>query len=270
MHVKATFAATGGQSDILIALLTDIGYDGFEEAGDNLLAYIGEPKFSEEELQKVADMIGVTYTLETIAPQNWNEVWESNFLPVIVDDFCTIRAHFHDIKITTPYQILITPKMSFGTGHHATTQLMIQLMREVDFRGKKVLDFGTGTGVLAILAEMLEATQVLAIDNDSWCVENAEENIMRNNCSRIVVKNGSLEIADAFAPDVILANINRHILLQYMGALHRLLQPGGTILMSGLLADDESIIKEAAGREGFIFSELRMQTNWIAMRFSRI
>ncbi len=191
--VKVTFPVSGQDvCDMLTALLADMGYDGFEETEGRLLAYIESSKFSEDALKSVAEQTSVNYETEIIAPQNWNALWESNFPPVIVEDFCTIRAHFHDIEITTPYEIQITPKMSFGTGHHATTQLMMLMMREIEFAGKSVLDFGTGTGVLAILAEKLGADNILAIDNDAWCIENAIENAGRNDCKRIMVKGGSL------------------------------------------------------------------------------
>ncbi|MFI5196733.1 MAG: 50S ribosomal protein L11 methyltransferase, partial [Chitinophagales bacterium] len=193
-YIKVTFLITGEpESEMLMAMLADAGYDGFEETENELLAYIEELKFHEDELTALAGASGMTYRTEIIPAQNWNALWESNFEPVVVKDFCTIRAHFHDINTDTPYNITITPKMSFGTGHHATTQQMIMLMKDIPFAGCSVLDFGTGTGVLAILAEMLGAKQVLAIDNDEWSVENARENIERNYCKNIIVEKGSLE-----------------------------------------------------------------------------
>jgi ribosomal protein L11 methyltransferase len=269
-YLKVTFPVNSRDvSDILTALLADAGFDGFEEAGNELLAYIERAKLDKELLDEIAGVTGLVYTTELIAPQNWNEVWESNFPPVIVEDFCTIRAHFHDIRVTTPYEILITPKMSFGTGHHATTQLMMLLMRDTAFTGRTVVDFGCGTGVLAILAEKLGASRVLAIDNDEWCVENTLENIARNNCDKIKVKQGSLEDAVGEA-EVILANINRHILLHYMEMLFNKLKSGGVLLMSGLLADDETIIVEAARKQGFIHEGTRSKANWISLVFNKL
>ncbi|MCD6010818.1 MAG: hypothetical protein K0Q79_680 [Flavipsychrobacter sp.] len=269
-YVKLTFAITGEeQSGILIAMLTEIGYDGFEEAGDTLIAYIAQPNFHEEELQLVTGQLGANYATEIIQEQNWNALWESNFPPVIVEGLCTIRADFHDIKVTTPYDIRITPKMSFGTGHHATTQLMMQLMQQQDMENTSVLDFGTGTGVLAILAEMMGATNILAIDNDDWCVENASENLERNNCRHIRVEKGSLEVAGNDKFQVILANINRHILLQYMQALYDKLGNNGVILMSGLLREDRDIIVNAAETVKFGFEKIKEQGNWIALVFNK-
>ena len=269
-YVKITFVITShADSDILMAVLSNAGYDGFEEAENQLLAYIEDTKFDPGELKTIAGEYGVTYSTEVIPDQNWNALWESNFEPVIVGDFCTIRAHFHDIKVTTKYDIVITPKMSFGTGHHATTQLMMNQMKDMDLTGKSVLDFGTGTGVLAILAEMLGASHVLAIDNDEWCIENAGENIERNHCKNITVQKGSLEDIPLAQTDAILANINRHILLQYMSLLFQRINSGGTILMSGLLVDDKDIIVESATAAGFHFNRITEQAGWISLFFEK-
>lgn len=269
-YIKVTFTNVNQDTcDILIAVLADAGYEGFEEAENSLYAYIPMPEFNEEQLAAVSAEYNVKYKTELIPSQNWNALWESNFQPVIVDGFCTIRAHFHDIAITTPYEIIVTPKMSFGTGHHATTRLMMQMMRDMDFKGRPVLDFGTGTGILAILAEMLGAGKITAIDNDEWSVENANENIVRNHCSHITVLQGSLEDIPVDKVDIILANINRHILLKYMPELFRRLNRGGQLLMSGLLTDDKDIILESAGQNGFHFKQLNEQNNWIALLFEK-
>jgi ribosomal protein L11 methyltransferase len=267
-YVKIVFALTA-DNDVLMALLSDAGYEGFEEAGPELLAYIKEADFDADQLKAIAEMQGANYRVEIIPAQNWNALWESNFSPVIVADFCTIRAHFHDLKVTTPYEIIITPKMSFGTGHHATTQLMMTMMKDYPFAGKSVLDFGTGTGVLAILAEKLGAANILAIDNDQWSVDNALENIERNDCKKTEVSIGSLEDVHV-QTDVILANINRHILLQYMHELFDRLNAGGTLFMSGLLLEDEDIITHAATNESFHFLSKAVQNGWIALRFEKI
>lgn len=267
-HIKVIFSIIEGiSSDILIALLADIGFSGFEEANDELLAYIEESQYSQEELAAIAAQCNVDFNTEIVEMQNWNAIWESNFQPVIVDDLCTIRAHFHDIEVTTPYEIVITPKMSFGTGHHATTQLVMLLMKDIDFKGKSVLDFGTGTGVLAIFAEMLGANEILAIDNDEWSVENAMENIARNKCNNINVQLGGIEDIPEVKNDIILANINRHILLQYMSELYARLEDNGTIIMSGLLVDDKEIMLDAATGAGFRSVKIIERNNWIALSF---
>ncbi len=269
-YIKVKFTGlTGEVSDMLIAMLSDIGFNGFEEGENELLAYADEGNYDPGELEDIAVALGIAYETETLTHQNWNALWESNFQPVVVDDVCTIRAHFHDIQTSTPYEIIITPKMSFGTGHHATTQLMVMQMKDMDFRGKCVLDFGTGTGVLAIFAEMLGADAILAIDNDEWSVENAIENAARNNCSHITVKKASMEDSPEIKSDIILANINRHILLQYMGDMYERLADDGLIVMSGLLDADRDIITESAGNAGFDLVNERGINGWIALLFSK-
>jgi ribosomal protein L11 methyltransferase len=267
-YTKVTFPEiTQDLSDILIAMLAEAGFEGFEEGEGSLIAFVPTPLLDVTELERLAKQFGVDYETMQIPAQNWNALWESNFQPVMVDDFCTVRAHFHDLDVTTTYDIVVTPKMSFGTGHHATTQLMILGMKHLPLDGAKVLDFGTGTGVLAILAEMLGAASVLAIDNDEWSVENALENVERNGCSRISVKKGSLDEVGEGMEDVILANINRHILLQYMPMLYARLAKGGSILMSGLLTEDLEIITAAAKAAGFAYVSNEERSNWIAILF---
>lgn len=269
VHTKVVFAVNSAeQSDMLLAQLLTLGFDGFEESDGRLLAYIDSVQFDESAINSLATELGISFETEAVPSQNWNEVWESNFSPVVVEGFCTIRADFHDIKVDTPYEIVITPKMSFGTGHHATTQLVMLMMKDVQMKGLSVLDFGAGTGVLAIMAEKLGAGQIMAIDNDDWCVENATENIARNKCTQIIVKKGSLEIADNY--DMILANINRHILLHYMPMLATKLVHGGLIIMSGLLVEDREIITSSAENNGFKSTRYMEQNGWIALEFIKL
>jgi len=270
-HRKVTFTIKDtAEGEMLMALLADAGYEGFEEKENELLAYIDDEQYSEQELRQRLPHEMATFTTELVPAQNWNALWESNFEPVIVQGFCTIRAHFHNLEITTPYVINITPKMSFGTGHHATTQQVMLLMKDILFKELSVLDFGTGTGVLAILAELLGARHVLAIDNDEWSVENARENVQQNNCNNIAVEQGSLEDVPAGdSYDIILANINRNILLQYMDILYTQLKKGGTILMSGLLVEDKEMMVAAAASAGFTYQNGTELNNWIALSFTR-
>jgi ribosomal protein L11 methyltransferase len=255
------------QQDILVAQLSEAGYEGFVQSSDTLQAYIDEPTYSEVELK---DITGDSFFETKVIPkQNWNEVWESNFEPVIVEDFCTIRADFHDIEATTQYEIIITPKMSFGTGHHATTQLVMMAMRDMDIAGKKVFDFGTGTGVLAIMAEKLGAASVLGIDNDEWSVENAMENLARNNSTKITVEQNDTDLLPAEQFDIILANINRHILLQYMPQLATVTVKDGIVLMSGLLTSDKDIIEKAASAAGLELFGYQELNNWIVLSFKK-
>lgn len=262
--VLHTIEAT--KREVLIARLSVEGYNGFEETDESLLAYIDGADFDTETLQLIASEYEVPYDVETLGHQNWNAEWEKNFQPVIVDGFCTVRADFHQLDIATPYEIIITPKMSFGTGHHATTKLMMTRMQHIDFAGKDVFDFGTGTGILAILAEKLGAKYVLAIDNDEWSFENSQENVQRNNCNIIEVQQGSMEHITPKEYDVILANINRHILLHYMPELHKSVNAGGILLMSGLLTEDEEIVKTAAEAVGFSGIETNTLNGWITLQ----
>lgn len=253
--------------EILLAQLSEIGAEGFEELQDELIVFVPETDYSKEAF---AEAINAPWTEEKVAPRNWNAEWESNFDPVIVDNFCAVRAHFHPTFPEVQHEILITPKMSFGTGHHATTRLMMERMQEIDFNGKDVFDFGTGTGVLAILAEKLGAAATLATDNDSWSIENAQENCEKNQCLNVTVSDQDIEaVQKENGFDIILANINRNILLQYMGTMYRLLKPGGTLLMSGLLQEDETVIREAAVAAGFSQGPMHTRNNWICIRCGR-
>jgi ribosomal protein L11 methyltransferase len=262
--------ATPETREILIALLAEEGHEGFEETESALLSYIPEELFSRESLDNVLASFNLSYTITDIEKTNWNKEWESSFEPVVIPGFCTIRADFHKINEKTLHEIIITPKMSFGTGHHATTQIMIQMMRDINFVEKKVLDFGTGTGILAILAGQLGSKNVLAIDNDEWSYTNAIENVERNRVKGIKVKCATLDdilVRETF--DVILANINRHILLQYMQALYQITCVGGKLLMSGLLVEDTEIIRSKAVRVGFEIKQLQENKNWIGILVSK-
>jgi ribosomal protein L11 methyltransferase len=219
--------------------------------------------------EALAAGMGHSFTATRIRQQNWNAQWEAGFEPVTVPGFCTVRAHFHAPAKGVPYEIVITPKMSFGTGHHATTRLMMMQMQHLNLAGKEVLDFGTGTGILAILAEQLGARRVLAIDNDEWSVENTTENLERNNCSRTEIVQGSLEVIGDQTFDVVLANINRHILLHYMQQLFACTRAGGQLLMSGLLLADRQVATDAALEAGFREAGFAEQGGWITLLMSR-
>ena len=256
------------QTDLLIAQLSVAGYEGFEEQPDTLIAYIPERDFDEAGLQSVLQAYGITYIKEIILPVNWNALWESNFEPVQVDDFCGIRAAFHAPFNPPPlYEIVITPKMSFGTGHHATTSSMIKLMQGLDFDGKRVFDFGTGTGILAILAEMMGAATADAIDYDEWAVNNALENVDANHTGKVKVWQADSLHAITGKYDILLANINCNILLQFMGDMRSLLQSGGKLLLSGILTSDEEKITVAATSQGFVPAKKVEKDNWLALQF---
>lgn len=254
------------QSDILIAQLAELGFDGFEEVGNSLNAFITEEHFSEEGLEALLVPMNLQYITASIASKNWNEEWEKNFDPVIVDDFVAIRADFHAPIRNVEHEILITPKMSFGTGHHATTYLMMQQMRSIDFTGKSVFDFGTGTGILAILAEKLGAASVFAIDNDEWSVDNAKENAEKNNC-RVVNLSLDDDPNGKESFDIILANINKNVILAYISVLVNRLNNDGILLLSGLLKDDEEDVLQACKVLSVKHISTTHKNNWICIMF---
>jgi ribosomal protein L11 methyltransferase len=257
--------------DMMIAELADLGFDGFEETETGLLSYIALAGFDGEltsGLEELVNRYGLTYTSNAIDKQNWNALWESNFEPVLVDDFVGVRANFHDsFNGVVEHDIIITPKMSFGTGHHGTTYSVMQLMRGIDFANKSVFDFGTGTGLLAILAHKLGAVDILAVDNDDWCIENASENIVVNNTQSIEIhKVDNAKLNKKF--NIIIANINKNIILDNLAFLAEATVPGGVVLLSGLLVEDEPEIESACAALGWKHQETRTRNNWIALHYS--
>jgi len=256
--------ADADKGELLIALLADMGYEGFEEMEEGLSAFIPAGSFDADALQVLLDGQGVSHTLQDIAPQNWNAVWESGFEPVSVQGFATIRAGFHAPDPTVQYEIVITPKMSFGTGHHATTYMMVEQMALLDFVSKKVFDFGTGTGVLAILAEKMGADAVFAIDNDDWSIDNAIENTATNGCSRITVQKADTIPTDQQF-DIILANINLNVITASLSAIAAVCKPGTQVLLSGFLPQDEVTLKPLLAQYGFQSIVTNRRENWLCI-----
>jgi ribosomal protein L11 methyltransferase len=253
--------------ELLVARLAEIGYDGFMEEEQTLKAYINASLFDAPLVDHLKAELGFTYSISLIREENWNAIWESSFEPVIIDDYVAIRADFHKVVKNVEHEIVITPKMSFGTGHHATTFLVICEMRKWDWCNKDVLDFGTGTGILAILAAKSGASSVLAIDNDPWSFENATENIARNKAGNIHLVLGG-EIPPHTGFDIIIANINRHILLEHAQTLCKSLNKGGTLLLSGILREDLEQIESAFAVLG---KPVRVteKNNWLLISFMK-
>lgn len=269
-YIKASINSSAEEErEILIALLSNEGYDGFEETPSGLNAYISEELFDDAVLKEILQPFAKSVQTEIIAPKNWNAEWESNYEPVIVEDFVAVRAHFHQTVAAVKHEIVITPKMSFGTGHHATTWQVMKLMQEIDFTDKSVFDFGCGTGVLAILAEKLGAASVLAVDNDDWCIENSLENVVNNQCIKIDVKKGEAPPSD-LQFGIILANINRHILLQNMEIMSNALEENGYLLISGFYKDENSMLADAAKANGLQLIKASDRHNWSAMLFQKM
>ena len=258
-------------SEILIAELGSLGFESFVENEDGVTAYILKEEFNENMLTEVrildSDEFKISYSSSEIQQVNWNEEWEKNFQPIVVDDICSVRAPFHP-KPETEFDIIIEPKMSFGTGHHATTHMMIQFILKNEWKGKSVLDMGCGTGVLAILSSQKGANPVEAIDIDNWCYLNTLENIERNNVPEISVKEGGAELLGEKKYDVIIANINRNILLNDMQKYVSVLQPDGDLYLSGFYKEDIPIIQEACEKLGLKFQENLEKDKWVAVKFS--
>ena len=262
-------------SDILAAELGEIGFESFTETEDGLLGYVPEKDDNEALLkEKVGgfplDNVEISYAKTYIESKNWNEEWEKNyFRPITVDDECIIHASFHAVEPQYKYDIVIDPKMAFGTGNHATTWLMISEMLKLDLTGKELLDMGCGTAVLAILAAKKGAGRVDAIDIDEWAYDNALENIRLNHTEDVRVVLGGAEKIDAgCAYDFIFANINRNILLQDMGVYAGVLKKDATLFMSGFYTEDIPVIEAECGKHGLVLQSVAEKDNWAAVRVS--
>lgn len=257
-------------TEILIAELGYAGFESFVETEEGVTAYIQKEEWNDAILDDIyilkSEEFEISYTFEEIEQINWNEEWEKNFNPIIVDGLCSVRAPFHE-KPDTTYDIIIEPKMSFGTGHHETTHMMIQHILKNDFKDKSVLDMGCGTGVLAILAEMRGAKSIDAIDYDNWCYLNSLENVERNNCKHITVLEGDASLLKTQKYDTIIANINRNILLNDMGAYVKCLNPNATLFVSGFYNDDIPAIEEECNKYGLTSVEILERNNWVALKF---
>jgi ribosomal protein L11 methyltransferase len=251
--------------EILVSLLADRNFESFAGEDDELLAYIPSEHFSREQVEKVCGQFGLNFVVKEIAGRNWNEEWEKNFEPVLIAGKCYIRAPFHPSRPEYPFEIVIEPKMSFGTAHHETTSMMIETMLDMNFQDKKVLDMGSGTGILAILASMMGAREVDAIDNDEWAFSNAKENVNRNDAGRITVKMGDVDAARS-GYDVILANINRNVLTSQIPEYSRKMK-SGELVMSGFYEEDIPVIKFSATSHGFTFDSMLTKNRWVALRF---
>lgn len=208
----------------------------------------------------------LTWSITTITDTNWNALWESDFQPVVIDDFCSIRASFHPPETATKFDLVITPKMSFGTGHHATTRMMIRHMQQSNLRDASVLDFGSGTGILSILAEKMGAAAVTAIECDDQAVANAEDNFRVNHCSRISqIHDDQIQVENQY--DIILANILLSVILKNLSALTKHLKKGGVLILSGLLKDDEQAILEATRPLGLVQKRRLFEEQWLGLSF---
>ncbi|MDB9760095.1 50S ribosomal protein L11 methyltransferase [bacterium] len=256
-------------TEMLIAQLGYVGFESFVEQDNGVTAYIQKQEWNSKILEDVfllhSNEFNITFEHNEIAQTNWNEEWEKNFNPIKVDDLVSIRAPFHT-NPSLQFDIVIEPKMSFGTGHHETTHMMVQHLLALDLDTKKVLDMGCGTGILAIFAEMKGAKPIDAIDIDSWCYENSLENIQRNNCNHITVYEGDASLLKE-KYDVIIANINRNILLSDMKTYTDCLNENGVLLLSGFYKEDIVIIEDEVNKHGLTFETMIQRNNWVALKY---
>ena len=256
--------------EILIAELGYAGFESFVETEEGVTAYIQKDECYNNILDDIqilsSDEFEISFTHEEIEQTNWNEEWEKNFKPIVVDNICSVRAPFHD-KPNTTYDIVIEPKMSFGTGHHETTHMMIQHILNTDFENKSVLDMGCGTGVLAILTEMKGANAIDAIDIDNCCYLNSLENVERNNCKYISVFEGDASLLVDKSYDIIIANINRNILLKDISIYSSCLAKNGILLLSGFYNNDIPVIEAECGEYKLKLDETLQRNNWVSLKF---
>lgn len=274
-YIELVFTIVAGEdyvSDILMHELAEVGFDSFDQNELGFRAYIPSHLFAEEKVQEVLqpykDQFTFGYEINLIPYKNWNEVWESNFQALTIKDQLYIYADFHELK-EYPYQIKIHPKMAFGTGHHETTFQMAEVMLDVDFNGKSVLDMGCGTGILAILAHLKGAKSITAIDNDPIAADSCQENASLNNLTNATILCGDASNLKGLSFDIILANINRNILLNDMKQYSESLLPGGLIMFSGFYTEDLEMIKESAQANGLIYQHHQSKNNWVVASFKK-
>jgi ribosomal protein L11 methyltransferase len=261
-------------AEILMAEVAQAGFDTFLETDNGFEAYVEGDRFDQRLLetiqQKYHHVKPLLFFQDKIEKKNWNEEWEKNVKPVVVDDRCLVRAAFHRIDKQYPYEIIITPKMSFGTGHHQTTYLMLSRQMKMEHRGKRVMDAGCGTGILSIMASRLGAKEVEAFDIDAWSVENASENIQVNQCANIHIQQGKInEVPLRGTFDIILANINKNILLQDMKAYASFLSRGGALLLSGFYTNDLADLRKEAMKHGLQSHEHDERETWACMLLTK-
>lgn len=276
MYFEFTFQVSDPETqEIIIAELSSFPFEGFMENADSLSAYLAANDYTVE-IADYLEQIGWNYNCHilknSIKEQNWNAAWESSYPAVFIDDFCAIYADFHPIPKGSKYPVRINPRMSFGTGHHATTELVIRQMKSINFQGAQVFDFGSGTGILSLLASLLGAKKVYGLDNEFWAYENAVENRNLNGLTEdhIIFTHGSIEVLpEELSFDHILANINRHVLLDHAEILYNKLKSGGIFICSGILRDDEEIIRSVYSAKGFAHINTIQKENWISIAFQK-
>ena len=274
LYLEVNFEVVAAFSDVIIAELDQLGYDSFQETETGVQAYILIDEFDEEAIkdlqQQYEDVVEFNYSISELENKNWNEEWEKNFEQSIISDECIVRASFHVPDKEYKYDIVINPRMSFGTGHHATTSMMLLHELDMEMEGKKVLDAGCGTGVLAIMAAKLKASEVFAYDIDDWSYNNAIDNFSLNNTETIYISVGEVDVALENSPyDVILANINKNVLLEDIRQFANILQENGYLVLSGFYEKDiEDIINETK-KYGFSLENQKEKDTWVSLRLKK-
>lgn len=271
-YFRYQFTTPAEWRDVLLAYLGEMAFEVFEETENGLDAYLPESAAGpelDEAVEALRSQLEIDWQKELVPYQNWNEVWESNFQPVLVDDFCGVRAEFHEPLSGVQHELVIQPRMAFGTGHHATTEMMMRSMRDLVFVGKRVLDFGCGTGILAILAGKLGAAVIDAVDIEEEACDNSRYNAELNGVPHIRVFCGDLEAVPFARYDILLANINRNVLLDTMQAMSARLDPAGTLLLSGILIQDIPLISAAAAEQGLSVVRQLEQGDWACLTLRR-
>ena len=259
-------------TEMLIAQLGYIGFESFVENESGVVAYIQKKDWNSNKVEDLyllnSNEFDITFKYNEIEQTNWNKEWEKNFNPIQVNGQVSIRAPFHE-NPSLYFDIVIEPKMSFGTGHHETTHMMVQHLLALDLKNKKVLDMGCGTGILAIFAEMKGAQPTDAIDIDSWCYQNSLENVQRNGCKHITVLEGDSSLLKGKEYDVVIANINRNILLFDMKIYTDCLREKGVLLLSGFYKEDISIIESEVIKHGLVLDKMIQKNNWVALKYMK-
>lgn len=272
-YIKVSFSASSDTSEVIMAMVSELPFDMFEETVTGLSAFIPAAHWNESvasDVSEISSKFGAPTATEFIKDENWNSIWESNFDPVEIEEFCVIKAPFHELGKRFVHELTIQPQMSFGTGHHATTRLMVKGMESLVWEGKSVFDYGCGTGVLAFLAKKMGAGEVLALDYDIWSFQNTLENAALNGLELDSVLHGGIELVLGKQFDVILANINRNIIVQNMEAMASLGKPGSYYLMSGFLLGDEEILTAKANLFGLNLIRKLSEGDWLMLEFVRL
>jgi ribosomal protein L11 methyltransferase len=267
-----SFETDPASAELLLAHLSLFPFESFEETDSGITGYIREEEISGDLRIALRDEFSSLYRQlkeEVIENKNWNEEWESNFNPIQVGSFCGVRATFHEPNLEVRYDLIIDPKMAFGTGHHATTWMMMDRMKNLDFEGNSVLDFGAGTAILSILAEKMGAVEIDAVEIELPAVLNARQNLQLNACQTVHVISGDIDAIPKKKYDIILANINRKVLLESLSSMRQILKESGVVLLSGILEADFDMMATAIGEQGFSIPEVQQKGEWLCLQFDK-